>query len=159
VAFGPAGFDQVVFRFQANPGEPVLPLARVASGGELARVSLALQLAARGEEAEQEPTLVFDEADAGLGGAQGAALGRKLRRLARAGQILAVTHLAQVACHGHVHHRVAKRVKQGRTFAEMATLDRKARVQELARMLSGDRVTPASMNHAQEMLAAAEGKR
>jgi DNA repair protein RecN (Recombination protein N) len=159
VAFGPDGYDQVLFRFQANPGEPLLPLARVASGGELARISLALQLAARGEEADQEPTLVFDEADAGLGGAQGAALGRKLRRLARAGQILAVTHLAQVASHGHVHHRVAKRVRQGRTFAEMATLDRKARIQELARMLSSDKVTAVSLDHAGEMLAAAEKQR
>ena len=154
VEFGAEGVDQVVFRFQPNPGEPLLPLARVASGGELARVSLALQLAARGEEAAAGPTLVFDEADAGLGGAQGAALGRKLQRLARAGQILAVTHLPQVASWADVHHRVAKRVRQGRTFAEVATLERDGRVAELARMLSGDRVTAVSQRHAEEMLAA-----
>ena len=154
VEFGAEGVDQVVFRFQPNPGEPLLPLARVASGGELARVSLALQLAARGDEAGAAPTLVFDEADAGLGGAQGAALGRKLQRLARAGQILAVTHLPQVASWADVHHRVAKRVRQGRTFAEVATLERDGRVAELARMLSGDRVTAVSQRHAEEMLAA-----
>ncbi len=159
VEFGPEGVDQVVFRFQPNPGEPMLPLARIASGGELARVSLALQLAARGEEAAAGPTLVFDEADAGLGGAQGAALGRKLQRLARAGQILAVTHLPQVASFGDVHHRVAKRVRQGRTFAEVATLEREERVAELARMLSGDRVTPVSRRHAEEMLEAAGSRR
>jgi DNA repair protein RecN (Recombination protein N) len=159
VEFGAEGFDQVAFRFQANPGEAPLPLARVASGGELARVSLALQLATRGDESADAPTLVFDEADAGLGGAQGAALGRKLRRLARAGQIVAVTHLAQVASHGDVHHRVAKRVRQGRAFAEVATLDREERVAEIARMLSGDKVTPLSLEHATEMLAAAGSRR
>lgn len=152
--FGPEGLDLVVFRFQPNPGEPMLPLARIASGGELARVSLALQLAARGEEAAAGPTLVFDEADAGLGGAQGSALGRKLQRLARAGQILAVTHLPQVASWGDLHHKVAKKTRQGRTFAEVATLDRAGRIAELARMLSGDRVTPVSQRHAEEMLAA-----
>lgn len=157
VEFGPNGFDQVVFRFQPNPGEPLLPLARVASGGELARVSLALQLATRGEETGDPATLVFDEADAGLGGAQGAALGRKLRRLARAGQILAVTHLPQVASHGDLHHRVSKRVRQGRTFAEVVTLDASARRAEIARMLSGDRVTPVALEHAGEMLAKAGG--
>ncbi len=154
VAFGPHGFDAVVFRFQPNPGEPLLALARVASGGELARLSLALQLAARGEEAGSAPTLVFDEADAGLGGAQGAALGRKLRRLARSGQILAVTHLPQVASFGHCHHRVIKRQRQGRTFAEVATLGREERVEELARMLAGEKVTAASRRHAAELLSA-----
>ena len=154
VEFGAEGVDQVVFRFQPNPGEPLLPLARVASGGELARVSLALQLAARVDEAGAAPTLVFDEDDAGLGGAQGAAIGRKLQRLARAGQILAVTPQPQVASWADVHHRVAKRVRQGRTFAEVATLERDGRVAELARMLSGDRVTAVSQRHAEEMLAA-----
>lgn len=154
VEFGVHGYDQVVFLFAPNPGEPMLPLARVASGGELARVSLALQLAARGEEVEGEPTLVFDEVDAGVGGAEGSALGRKLRRLARRGQILAVTHLAQVASFGHVHHRVSKRVRAGRTWAEVATLAQGERVEEVARMLSGEKVTALSRSHAEEMLAA-----
>lgn len=157
VAFGPHGYDRVLFLFQPNPGEPLLPLSRVASGGELARVSLALQLAARGEESGAATTLVFDEADSGLGGAQGAALGRKLRRLARSGQILAVTHLPQVASYGALHHRVLKRVRQGRTFAEVATLDGADRVEEIARMLAGERVTATSRRHATEMLAAGGG--
>ncbi len=159
VEFGPAGYDQVVFRFAANPGEPLMPLARVASGGELSRVSLALQLAARGEEAEGEPTLVFDEVDAGIGGAEGAALGRKLARLSRHGQILAVTHLAQVASFADAHHRVGKKVRSGRTWAEVETLDREARVEELARMLSSDKVTALSRSHAEEMLATAGSSR
>jgi len=154
VAFGRHGLDRVVFLFQPNPGEPLLPLSKVASGGELARLSLALQLAARGEEADAAPTLVFDEADAGLGGAQGAALGRKLRRLARSGQILAVTHLPQVASFGELQHRVAKRVRQGRTFAEVSTLVGEARVEEIARMLAGEKITATSRRHATELLAA-----
>lgn len=154
VAFGRHGVDRVVFLFQPNPGEPLLPLSKVASGGELARLSLALQLAARGEEADAAPTLIFDEADAGLGGAQGAALGRKLRRLARSGQILAVTHLPQVACYGELQHKVVKRVRQGRTFAEVATLEGEARVEEIARMLAGEKITATSRRHAAELLAA-----
>lgn len=133
----------------------MLPLSRIASGGELARVSLALQLAARGEEVAGGPTLVFDEADAGVGGAEGSALGKKLRRLAQRGQILAVTHLAQVASCGHVQHRVTKRVRGGRTFAEVVRLDRSARVAEIARMLSGEKVTALSLSHAEEMLLTA----
>lgn len=155
VDFGPAGFDRVAFLFAPNPGEPLAPIARTASGGELARVSLALQLAARGDEATDSPTLVFDEADVGLGGAQGAALGRKLRRLARGGQILAVTHLAQVASFADRHHKVAKRVRAGRTWAEVTTLDASERVAEVARMISGHKVTAVSLEHAGELLAAA----
>jgi DNA repair protein RecN (Recombination protein N) len=159
VEFGPHGFDHVVFQFAPNPGEPMLPLARIASGGELARVSLALQLAARGEEVSGGPTMVFDEADAGVGGAEGSALGKKLRRLAKHGQILAVTHLAQVASCGHAHHRVTKRVRGGRTYADVERLERAERVAEIARMLSGEKVTPLSKSHAEEMLVAAGEKR
>ncbi len=159
VEFGAHGFDRVQFLFAPNPGEPLLPLARTASGGELARVSLALQLAAHGEEVGGGPTLVFDEADAGLGGAQGAALGRKLARLARRGQILAVTHLPQVASFAHRHLRVAKRSRAGRTFADVVTLEREDRVGEIARMVSGSRVTSVSKEHAEEMLSGAEAER
>jgi DNA repair protein RecN (Recombination protein N) len=159
VDFGAHGLDRVVFLFAPNPGEPLAPLARTASGGELARVSLALQLAARGEEVANAPTLIFDEADVGLGGAQGAALGRKLKRLARGGQILAVTHLPQVASFADRHHRVTKRAKGGRTYAEVTTLDRAERVAEVARMLSGEKVTALSLGHAEEMVAGAEKER
>lgn len=159
VDFGAGGVDRVAFLFAPNPGEPLAPLARTASGGELARVSLALQLAAHGEEVAGAPTLVFDEADVGLGGAQGAALGRKLRRLARGGQILAVTHLAQVASFADRHHKVAKKVRSGRTWAEVETLDRAERVAEVARMISGQKVTAVSLEHAEELVTGAEKER
>jgi len=157
--FGPAGFDQVVFRFAPNPGEPMLPLVKIASGGELARVALALQLATRGDESAGGPTLVFDEIDAGLGGAQGAAIGRKLRRLARRGQILAVTHLPQVASYGDRHHRVSKKERAGRTVVDVEALDAEARREELARMLSGATITALSRRHAEEMLERAQKER
>jgi DNA repair protein RecN (Recombination protein N) len=159
VEFGPSGIDRVVFGFAPNPGEPPLPLVKIASGGELARVALALQLATRGDETAGAPTLVFDEIDAGLGGAQGAAVGRKLARLARRGQILAVTHLPQVASFADRHHRVAKSARGGRTFAAVELLDRGERVEELARMLSAEKVTAASRRHAGELLSVGEAAR
>jgi DNA repair protein RecN (Recombination protein N) len=153
VDFGPAGIDQVVFLFAANPGEEPRPLARIASGGELSRIYLALQLAARGE--GEAATLVFDEVDAGVGGAEAAALGRKLQRLARGGQILAVTHLPQVASHADVHFKVSKRVREGRTQVEVEPLSPAARVEEVARMLAGKEVTALSLSHAEELIASA----
>ncbi|HEY0409398.1 MAG TPA: DNA repair protein RecN, partial [Candidatus Dormibacteraeota bacterium] len=139
IDFGPAGIDQVVFLFAPNPGEEPRPLAKIASGGELSRIYLALQLAARGE--GEAATLVFDEVDAGVGGAEAAALGKKLQRLARGGQILAVTHLPQVASHADVHFKISKRVRDGRTEVEVETLSPAARVEEVARMLAGKEVT------------------
>jgi DNA repair protein RecN (Recombination protein N) len=158
VEFGAHGFDRVVFQLAANVGEPLLPLVRVASGGELARVARALQLASRGDESAG-PTLVFDEIDAGMGGAQGAALGRKLRRLAKSGQIVAVTHLAQVASYGDRHHQVTKKVRSARTLAAVEALGRPERVEEVARMLSGAKITSAAREQARELLTAAERER
>jgi len=153
----PAGIDRVTFRFSPNPGEELRPLARVASGGELARLYLAVQLAARrGEEASAE-TLVFDEVDAGVGGAEAAALGEKLRRLARGGQILAVTHLPQVASHADLHFKVEKTVAGGRTLTTVRALDDEQHATEVARMLAGAEVTPASLSHARELIAEAIG--
>jgi DNA repair protein RecN (Recombination protein N) len=147
-----AGFDQVVFRFAPNPGEEMRSLSRIASGGELARVYLALQLAVRGEGAAAHTTMVFDEVDAGVGGAEAAALGEKLQRLAAGGQVLAVTHLAQVASHADQHFRVGKRVTEGRTHVDVAALDAATRVDETARMLAGSEVTNLSRSHAEEMI-------
>ncbi|HEY8020723.1 MAG TPA: DNA repair protein RecN [Thermoanaerobaculia bacterium] len=155
VDFGPAGIDHVSFLFAPNPGEETRPLSRIASGGELSRVYLALQLAARGEGEAGRPTLVFDEVDAGLGGAQAAALGKKLQRLARGGQILAVTHVPQVASHADHHFRVSKEVAGGRTAVAVEELPAPARVEEVARMLAGSEVTPSSLSHARELIAAA----
>ena len=155
VEFGPDGVDRVSFLLRANPGEAFGPLARVASGGELARVYLALQLAAGGTMTER-PTQIFDEADAGLGGSEAAALGRKLRRLADGGQILAVTHLPQVASCGHRHVRVTKSVGDDRASVSVEALDEDERLEEIARMLSGDEITEISLSNARELIAAAE---
>jgi DNA repair protein RecN (Recombination protein N) len=151
--FGRDGVDQVVFLFAPNPGEPPRPLARIASGGELSRIHLALQLATRGESAH--PTLVFDEVDTGIGGAEAAALGAKLQRLAKGGQILAVTHLPQVASYGDLHFRVSKKVDGGRTSVKVEELEGKARVEEVARMLAGKQITDTSLSHARELIAGA----
>ena len=153
VEFGPLGFDQIAFLFSPNPGEAAQPLAKVASGGELSRVSLALQLAAGGEGVRSRPTLVFDEVDTGVGGAVAAALGRKLQRLASGGQILAVTHLAQVASFGDHQFLVSKRVRRGRTYAQVEPLEASAREEEIARMLAGEEVTETSRSHARELLS------
>ena len=155
VAFSDRGYDQVAFELAANPGEEMLPVAHSASGGELSRIYLALQLAVRGEGEAAATTLVFDEVDAGIGGAEAAALGRKLERLARGGQILAVTHLPQVASYADRHFRVHKRVAKGRTRTGVATLDHDQRVEEIARMLAGKKVTTTSLSHAQELIAGA----
>ncbi len=152
VEFGAHGFDHVVFLFAPNPGERAQPLARVASGGELSRLSLALQLAAGTAGVAGRPALVFDEVDTGIGGAQAAALGKKLQRLATAGQILAVTHLPQVASCADQHFKVDKVVAGGRTQTAVATLVGNQRVLEIARMLAGSTVTETSRSHAQELL-------
>lgn len=156
VEFGPRGYDRVVFRLQTNPGEELRPLARVASGGELSRVYLALQVAVRGAGgAAPEATLVFDEVDAGVGGTEAATVGRKLKRLASGAQLLAVTHLPQVASYGDVHFRVQKQVRSGRTHVSVEALGGRERIEEVARMLAGEEITSLSRSHAEELLAGA----
>ncbi len=159
VELGRDGVDQVVFLFAPNPGEEPRPLAKIASGGELSRIHLALQLATRGEAEKAHPALVFDEVDTGVGGAEAAALGAKLQRLAKGGQILAVTHLPQVASHADHHFRVSKRVDGGRTSVRVEELDAGTRVEEVARMLAGRKVTELSLSHAQELIAGAARRR
>lgn len=154
VDFGPHGVDQVVFEFAANPGEDARPLSKVASGGELARVYLGLQLAIRGAGTASDAVMVFDEVDAGIGGREAAAVGRKLRRLARGGQILAVTHLPQVASCAHHHFKIEKSVVGGRTFVAVEALDENRRIEEVARMLAGDEITKTSLSHAGELISA-----
>ena len=156
VDFSAAGVDHVTFRFSANPGEEPGDLARIASGGELSRVYLALQLAAR-EQDGGGPTRVFDEVDAGIGGAEAAALGEKLSRLAEEAQILVVTHLPQVASHGDRHLRVRKILQGERTTVAVDPLEGSARVDEVARMLAGKRVTDLSRSHARELIDSAGG--
>jgi DNA repair protein RecN (Recombination protein N) len=135
VPFDATGADEVVFRFAPNPGEPPRPLAKIASGGELSRVALAIKqvLAA----ADETPTLVFDEVDAGIGGRTADPVGRSLWALARNHQVLVVTHLPQIAAHADAHYRIAKRERDGRTITEIERLDREGRIVELAAMLGG----------------------
>ena len=156
VEFSELGYDQVVYLFSPNPGEELRPLSRVASGGELSRLYLAVQLAARGRGSGSSTTLVFDEVDAGVGGAEAAVLGSKLKRLARDGQILAVTHLPQVASCGDRHFKVQKQVRKGRTRTALSRLGDDGRVEEIARMLAGSEVTELSRSHARELIVGAE---
>jgi DNA repair protein RecN (Recombination protein N) len=149
-ALGPSGADRVEFLLAANPGEPMRPLRSVASGGELSRVMLALKTALA--EADRVGTLVFDEVDAGVGGAVGAAVGERLAALGARRQVLVVTHLPQVACRADSHFDVAKAVKGGRTQTRVARLEGPGRVEALARMLAGKTVTEASRRHARELL-------
>lgn len=140
--------DEVSFLLAANPGSPLLPLARVASGGELARSMLALRLVLT----EAPDTLVFDEVDAGIGGAAAVAVGRNLATLGERHQVLVVTHLAQVAALADTHVVVTKQVDDGATFASAAIVVGPARVDEVARMLSGDEAGDSARLHAAELL-------
>ena len=140
--------DDIAFLLAANPGSPLLPLARVASGGELARSMLALRLVLT----EAPDTLVFDEVDAGIGGAAAVAVGRNLATLAGRHQVLVVTHLAQVAALADTHVVVTKRVAGGATFATATSVAGAARVDEVARMLSGDEAGHSARLHAADLL-------
>jgi DNA repair protein RecN (Recombination protein N) len=135
VAFDGSGADEVVFRFAPNAGEPARPLAKIASGGELSRVALAIRQVLATVDAT--PTLVFDEVDAGIGGRTADPIGRSLWSLARSHQVLVVTHLPQIAAHADAHLRITKRERDGRTVTEIETLDREGRIVELAAMLGG----------------------
>ena len=156
VEFAENGFDQILFLFSSNPGEEPRPLARVASGGELSRLYLAVQLAARGRSgAEGTTTLVFDEVDAGISGAEAATLGGRLKRLGEGGQVLAVTHLPQVASQAETHFKVSKAVQDGRTRTRVERLSEGGRVEEVARMLAGSEITELSLSHARELIVGA----
>jgi DNA repair protein RecN (Recombination protein N) len=153
VAVDGSGCDVVEFLLSANRGEAMRPLAAVASGGELSRIMLALEIVLLGGAAPR--ALVFDEVDAGIGGAAAEVLGRKLKALAATHQVLCVTHLAPIASQADRHVRVAKRALRGRTEVAIEALDGDDRVRELARMLAGETVTPQALRHAAEMLARA----
>lgn len=147
---GPDGIDRVEFMLAPNVGEEIRPLARIASGGELSRIMLALKtLLASNASVE---TVVFDEVDAGIGGEAAETVGEKLRHLARYHQVLCITHLPQIACRGEAHFRVAKMVRGQRTEASITELDPDERVKEIARLLGGKGLTPKAMDHAREML-------
>ncbi len=146
------GLDDVALVFTANPGEPPRPLAKIASGGELSRVMLALKCALQTR--DRVDLLVFDEVDSGIGGAVAQAVGERLRSLAEHRQVICVTHLPMIAAMATHHLAVSKHVANGRTTARVSVLERPERVEELARMLAGERVTETTRRQARELLAA-----
>jgi DNA repair protein RecN (Recombination protein N) len=148
VSVGQDPGDEVVFLLAANPGSPVMPLTKVASGGELARTMLALRLVL----SSGPNTLVFDEVDAGIGGEAAVAVAQALAQLGKRHQVLVVTHLPQVAAAGHAHIQVSKSVRSGKTFAQAATLSQEERIAEIARMLSGGVAEATALEHARELL-------
>jgi DNA repair protein RecN (Recombination protein N) len=154
------GWDVVEYRIATNPGEPLKPLHEIASGGEMSRVMLALKVAveeASSKSRKRAPTprtLVFDEIDIGIGGRAAEAVGQKLKALGHGQQVLCVTHLPQIAAFADQHFVVEKREDHGRTKMQIRLLDDRARTHEVARMLSGAKVTETSLQHASQMIAA-----
>lgn len=148
--FSMTGSDQIEFQVAANPGQPLRPLAKVASGGELSRISLALQVAVAG--ATTIPTLIFDEVDSGIGGPVAEVVGQQLSELGREVQVLCVTHLAQVASQAQHHYCVKKATQGSETLTTIVALDAQARVAETARMTGGLEITEATLKHAREMI-------
>ncbi|MGO9326300.1 MAG: DNA repair protein RecN [Terracidiphilus sp.] len=154
-----SGWDSVEYRIATNPGEPLKPLVEIASGGELSRVLLALKVAveegssSKSKKKTTPRTLVFDEIDIGIGGRAAEAVGQKLKALARVQQVLCVTHLPQIAAFADQHLAVEKREKDGRTQTRIRVLDDRSRTHEVARMLSGAKVTGTSLQHAAQMIA------
>jgi DNA repair protein RecN (Recombination protein N) len=149
-AWGPAGADSVRFLIATNPGQAPGPLGRIASGGELSRLMLALKVVLIA--GSTVPTLVFDEVDSGIGGATAAAVGERLARVAGGVQVLVVTHSPQVAARGAAHLRVSKQVHAGHTSTHVAGLDAPARREEIARMLAGETITEAARAAAASLL-------
>ena len=150
---GPKGADAVEFLISPNPGEPVKPLVKIASGGEMSRIMLALKTVTARPEV---PTLVFDEIDTGIGGRTAQVLGDKLASLAARCQVMCVTHLPQIASKARQHYTVDKTVESGRSFVRLNILKDEDRVMELARMLGGKESSSAAIQHAREMLSVAD---
>jgi DNA repair protein RecN (Recombination protein N) len=146
------GIDQVEFLLSPNPGEDLKPLVKIASGGEISRIMLALKSVRTLDGSGK--CLVFDEVDAGIGGQTADVVGQKLKRLSQKDQVICVTHLPQIASYADCHYLIEKRVEKGRTLTRIALLEHADRVQEIARMISGERKTDSVLKHAAEMLKA-----
>jgi DNA repair protein RecN (Recombination protein N) len=149
------GIDRIEFQVSTNPGLPPGPIERVASGGELSRIGLALAVVAT--DPSSIPTLIFDEVDSGIGGAVAEVVGRRLREIADRHQVMCVTHLPQVASQGTRHYRIVKNSNEQRTSTQVVELDSEQRIEELSRMLGGVRITATTRAHAQEMIRQAAG--
>ena len=154
VRVGKTGLDRIEFLISPNPGEALRPLARIASGGELSRIMLALRRIL--VDIVTVPTLIFDEVDAGIGAAVAEVVGEKLREVASRHQILCITHLPQMAVFAESHFAVSKNVVKGRTFVDVRQLGRTERIEEVARMMAGTKITKKTLAHAREMISGAE---
>ncbi|MGD0873246.1 MAG: DNA repair protein RecN [Bryobacteraceae bacterium] len=146
------GADQIDFLVSPNLGEEPRPLEKVASGGEISRIALALKTCLAVPSSGPQRTLVFDEVDAGVGGSAAEGVGRRLKKLAAANQVLCVTHLPQIASFADHHYLVEKRESRGRTVAQVEELDRAARTREIGRMLSGQKLTPEALKNAEQLI-------
>src|SRR5699024_3089423 len=148
------GRDAVAILLAPHPGAQHRPVARAASGGELSRVMLALEVALSASRSDRSaaPVFVFDEIDAGIGGRAALAVGQRLARLARHAQVIVVTHLPQVAAHAGTHLQIVKTSQDGATRSTVEFLEREERIRELARMLSGDDVSEVALAHAEQLL-------
>ena len=151
------GLDDIEFLISANPGQPLMPLSRVASGGELSRMSLSIQVIA--SNCSAIPTMIFDEIDSGVGGGVAEMVGRRLCELGQHRQVLCVTHLPQVASLADQHFRISKVTDGKATRTGVHALGHEERIEELARMLGGVEITQKTIAHAAEMLASAPKKR
>ncbi|HEX3156364.1 MAG TPA: DNA repair protein RecN, partial [Candidatus Angelobacter sp.] len=152
-----AGFDGVTYLISPNPGEPLKPVEQIASGGELSRVMLALKAtieAGKKSKGGTQRTLVFDEIDTGIGGRAAEAVGKKLKALARTNQVLCITHLPQIASFADHHYLIEKRETAGRTKTLVRALTSAEQTEEIARMLSGEKLTETSRQHAEQLLKA-----
>jgi DNA repair protein RecN (Recombination protein N) len=155
-----SGADEIEFLVSPNRGEELRPMGKIASGGELSRISLALKTAIGDADSDgrgEVHTLVFDEVDAGVGGAAAASVGKRLKALAATNQVICVTHLAQIAGFADHHYAVAKAEKNGRVATQVIELDKKERAREIARMLSGETVTAEALKHAEQLMKAGRG--
>jgi len=148
-----SGLEEIEFLLATNPGQPHKMLAKIASGGELSRVSLAIQVVAASH--SKIPTLVFDEVDVGIGGSTADIVGQLLKQLGERGQVISVTHQPQVAAHAHHHYRASKVIGENSAESLMSALDHQQRIEELARMLGGAKVTDQTLLHASELLSLA----
>ncbi|WP_459481905.1 DNA repair protein RecN [Clostridium saccharoperbutylacetonicum] len=155
--FNEKGFDEVAFLISTNPGEPLMPLEKVLSGGELSRIMLALKCVFA--EKDEIPTLIFDEIDTGISGAVAQRVGEKMYQLSKTHQILCITHLPQIAVLSDYHYFVMKNVKNDKTFTEIKILEKEEKELEICKMLAGDEVTEATLNNVKEMIKISEIKK
>ena len=148
--FNPKGIDKVELLISANPGETPRPVAKIASGGELSRMMLAIKTVLSASDTVD--TLIFDEVDTGISGSAAEKVGLKLKQVSENSQVLCVTHQAQISALADYHYKISKQLRDGRTFTEVSLLDYNGRVNELARIIGGVNITQAALSHAEAML-------